>query len=194
MSTSSKTLTAHHCLSPKTTLYALRTAVEPVWAVVTRTFRLHLDESSHHRALFLTLSAVCLLIQCLDDLHKAAKFNSIYWSDSAHSWTERAKQYMTDQTKNGTMSRFVCLCVCILYVWVFLWLWLFVWIDVILTLWQDRNLNRQHNLEYITQQHITTTKRTSCTERCIHILTHAHLTSWMLILPTPQMAIHKVLP
>lgn len=188
MSTSSKTLTAHHCLSPKTTLYALRTAVEPVWVVVTRTFT-HLDESSHHRALFLTLSAVCLLIQCLDDLHKAAKFNSIYWSDSAHSWTERAKQYMTDQTKNGTMSRFVCLCVYTVCLSVFMTVTVFI-----LTLWQDRNLNRQHNLEYITQQHITTTKRTSCTERCIHILTHAHLTSWMLIHPTPQMAIHKVLP
>lgn len=125
MSTSSKTLMAHHCLSPKTTLYALRTAVEPVWAVVTRTFRLHLDESSHHRALFLTLSAVCLLIQCLDDLHKAAKFNSIYWSDSAHSWTERAKQYMTDKKQRMAQCPALCVCVCILYVWVFLWLWLF---------------------------------------------------------------------
>lgn len=114
---------------------------------------------------------------------------------SAHTVGPREPSNMILLIKQRmAQSPVLCVCVCMLYVWVFLWLWSFVWIDVKLTLWQDRNLNRQYKWEYITQPHITTTQTTACTERCIHILTRAHLTSWMLIHPTPQMAIHKDLP
>lgn len=58
--------------------------MEAAWAAVRLTFRLRWTTALHYHALSSTLSMVHLLIRCLDDLHQAAKFTTIYWSDSGN--------------------------------------------------------------------------------------------------------------